>query len=114
MKLLNINSSLKLRSALAHFGRELDAYCEDGKDIRLFKMENCENCGCRVEGPNSIVIVKARKFVKEWLEGSRFLGAPSNLGELSCTDEGACVCETCYGLLEDAAKENRALAKLNV
>lgn len=95
MNILNLNSTLKLRSVIAHFG-PFDSYSVDGKDVELFKMEHCDVCAARLKGANSVIIKKARKFVLEYLEGSKLMDAPEYLDEVGCDDEGNCVCPSCY------------------
>lgn len=95
MIIKNVNSALKLRSILAHFG-PFDSYCVDGKDVELFKMEECEVCAVHLKGANTVIIKNARKFVLEYLEASKLMEAPNFLDDVGCDDEGNCVCPSCY------------------
>lgn len=96
MRIRNIKSIPMLKAVIAKFG-PFDSFSESGKNVELFKMENCDVCATRLKGANSVIVEGLSKSLREWLDiESPLMGAPADLDEVGCDDDGNCVCPACY------------------
>jgi hypothetical protein len=101
MRIRNIKSIPMLKAVIAKFG-PFDSFSESGKNVELFKMENCDWCATLLKGANSVIVEGLSKSLREWLDiESPLLGAPDDLDEVECNEDGDCLCSTCLSDQED-------------
>jgi len=95
MRITNINSISTLKAVIAKFG-PFDSFCEDGKNVELFKMEECDFCANRLKGANTVIVEGLSESQRGWLDNeSPLMVAPDYLDDIGCNEDGDCLCSTC-------------------